>query len=243
MWTTANLENSSADHGHLSMLPIMTEIRTPAEAIEAAADPNIHWLRELREMRGRVFYHEGCRKPVLLSTNGTFSDADPFDLQAHHVLLRVSQRIVACARISPLDFSKPGFISSVLGRKRFDGLLRDLGVAPEISCEGSRWVVAAEFRDLGLGPRVIATTWALVHSLGRHVGFVLAATQHGQDQLLCRMGAQPVNGVATLPAAGVIDGEHRLLRFNGDPPRILRKPFDRAMRMLRPSTAPLEYRG
>jgi len=232
MWRTTNLENALADHGDLAMPPVVTEIRTPAEALQAEADPSIHWLRELREMRGRVFYYEGCRNPAFLSANGIFSDPDPFDLRTHHVLIRIPQRIVACARVSPLDWSKPGFISTILGKGKFDGILSDLGTPPELSCEGSRWAVVPDFRNQGLGPRVIATSWALARSLGMHTCFVLACTRHGQDQLLCRMGAQPVNGVATLPAAGVINGEHRLLRFNIDPPKVIRKKFERAMLML-----------
>jgi hypothetical protein len=239
MWTTANLENSLADHRHLAMPPITMEIRTPAEALEAEANPDIQWLRELREMRGRVIYNEWGRNPVFLSANGTPSDPDPYDLQAHHVLLRLSQRVVACARISPLDCSKPGLISTLLGQKRFDRILRDLGTPPELSCEGSRWVVGKDFRSLGLGPRVVATSWALVRSLGRHIGFVLAGTRYGQDKLLCRLGAQPVHGVPTLSAC-VVNDEVRLLHFNGDPPKMIRKKFEQAMLMLGLSTVPRE---
>jgi hypothetical protein len=232
MWTTVSIDNSlPADHRHLAKLPITMEVRTPAEAREAEANPNIRWLRELREMRGKVIHDEKPYNLVFRSATGIFSDADPFDLQAHHVLVRISQRIVACARISPLDCSKPGFISTLLGQTRFHRILHDLGTPPELSCEGSRWVVAKDFRSLGLGPRAVAASWALVHSFGRHICFVLAGTRSGQDKLLCRLGAQPVHDVPTLPACDVND-EVRLMYFNGDPPKVIRKNFERAMQVL-----------
>src|SRR5215470_16535744 len=231
MQTIGNIENSLCDQVLSSKPSITTEIRMPSEALETQLNPDIQWLRELREMRGRVLYEEGGRNPVFLSSDGTFSDTDPFDLQTYHVLLRISQRIVACARVAPLDCSKAGYISTLLGQKKFDRILHDLGIPLELNGEASRWIVATDFRNLGLGPRVVATSLALAHSLGLHGGFVLAATRRGQDQLLCRMGAQPVNGVA-LPGVCGVDGEHRLLYFNIDPPKILRKQFARAIPML-----------
>jgi hypothetical protein len=206
-----NSETLPVGQMHSSIPPITTEIKTPTDARQADTDG--HWLREVREMRGRVMYNERGRNTAFLSADGTYIDADPFDFPAHHVLLRSSQRIVACARVSRLDRRTPGYVSTMLGQEKFDEVLLDLGITLERSCEASRWFVATEFRNLGLGPHVIAASWALACSLNSQTAFALAGTRFGQDRLLCRMGAQPVSGLATIPA-GAIDDDVRLLYFN-----------------------------
>jgi predicted GNAT family N-acyltransferase len=238
MRSICNLEENAPGQTVLSRPPITTEIRTPAEALEAQTNPDVHWLGELREMRGRVLYSEGGCNPIFLSANGSPYDADPFDLQAHHILLLASQRIVACARVSPFDCTKPGYVSSFLGQRRLEAILHDLGTTPEFSCEASRWIVAPDCRNLGLGPRVVAASWSLARSLGMHTAFVLAGTRYGQDRMLCRMGAQRVSGVASFPA-GVIDDDLRLLYFNvAAPTMMIRKKMDHAMLMQLASTLP-----
>ena len=229
MRSICELDNALSEQTVFSMPPITTEIRTPAEVVEAHANPDVHWLWELREMRGRVIYGERGGNPIFLSANGTPYDADPFDLQAHHVLLLAAQRIVACARVSPFDCMKPGYVSSLLGQSRLEAVLRDLGTTPESSCEATRWCVAPDCRNLGLGPRVVAAAWALARSLGMHTAFVFAGIRYGQDRMLCRMGALPVKGVATLPG-GAIDDDLRLLYFNvANPPTMIRKKMVQAM--------------
>lgn len=223
----SNHENLPVGQMHMSLPPITTEIKTPADALETQAHKVGHWLREVREMRGRVMFNERGRNTAFLSGDGTYIDADPFDFHSHHVLLRSSQRIVACARVSRLDRQTPGYVSTMLGQEKFDQVLRNLGIPFEQSCEASRWFVATEFRNLGLGPRVVAASWALACSLNIQTAFVLAGTRFGQDRLLCRMGAQPVSGVATIPA-GAIDDDVRLLYFNlTSPTRVTERRWNR----------------
>jgi hypothetical protein len=239
MRSICNLDNALGEQTIFPIPPITIEIRTPADAFEAQANPDVHWLRKLREMRGRVIYGEGGGNPIFLSANGTPYDADPFDLQAHHVLLLAAQRIIACARVSPFDCMKPGYVSSLLGQSRLETVLRDLGTTPEFSCEASRWIVAPDCRNLGLGPRVVAVAWSVARSLGMHTAFVFAGTRFGQDRILCRMGALPVKGVTTLPG-GAIDDDLRLLYFNvADPPTMIRKKMGQALFMHEASTLPL----
>jgi hypothetical protein len=217
---------------------ITTEIKTPAEASRALRDPGIGWLRELRQMRGRVIYIERGRDASFLSPDGDYLDADPFDSDAYHILLRAGERLVGCARVSLLRDDKPGYIATLLGREQLAEVLNTIGATWAQSCEASRWVVAPQFRNLGLGPRVVATAWALARSLELRTAFVLAGTQHGQDQMLCRMGAQPVPGIPTLPA-GRIGEEVRLLKFeNSAPALITRKKID-IRRMLTALQMPL----
>ena len=135
----SNHEKFPVGQMHPSIPLITTEIKTPADAREAQADTGGHWLREVHEMRGRVMYNERGRNAAFLSADGTYVDADPFDVQAHHVLLRSSQRIVACARVSRLDRRTPGYVSTMLGQEKFDEVLRDLEIPFEQSCEASRW--------------------------------------------------------------------------------------------------------
>jgi hypothetical protein len=192
---------------------ITTEIRTPAEARQAAREGRTNWLRELREMRGRVLYHERGRNPVFLSKAGICVDPDPFDVHGHHIILRAAGDIVACARISVLDSEVPGYVSTALGYSRFEEILLQTGAHWKTSCEASRWIVAPEFRMLGLGPRVVAAAWDLAQSLKMQIAFVLAGTRYGQDRVLCRMGARPVDGAVAVSTSVIVD-ELRLLYFN-----------------------------
>ena len=192
---------------------ITTEIKTPAEALRALCESGWNWLSELREMRGKVLFNELGGGSIFLSRSGTYADADLFDAHAHHIVLRAGQRIAACARVSVLNPEVPGYVSTTLGHRRLEELLSQMGAHWETGCEASRWIVAHEYRNLGLGPRVVAAAWALAQRLEMRIGFVLACTRHGQDHLLCRMGARPVEGVGLIPA-GIIDDSLRLLYFN-----------------------------
>jgi predicted GNAT family N-acyltransferase len=192
---------------------ITTEIKTPAEAQKALCDPGKNWLSELREMRGRVLYEEGGWNPMFVSESGTCTDLDSLDEGAHHVLVRAGDDIVACARVSVLNRERAGYVSSLLGSRRFEEILFQSGAAWGTTCEASRWIVDSKFRHMGLGPRVVAAAWTLARCLEMRAGFVLACTRYGQDRLLCRMGAKPVDGVPLIPA-GVIHDELRLLHFN-----------------------------
>jgi hypothetical protein len=206
---------------------ITAEIKTPTEASRALSDPDICWLKELQKMRGRVFYTERGQDGSFLSPNGEYIDADPFDSDAYHILLRAAEGPVACARVSLLQNSKPGLIATLLGREQLAQVLNCCGTTWAESCEASRWVVAPEFRNSGLGPRVVAASWALARYLELRTAFVLAGTRFGQDKMLCRMGAQPVPGIPLLPAGRIAD-EVRLLKFDiSAPSQVTRKKIDR----------------
>lgn len=209
---------------------ITTEIKTPTEALKALRDPRRTWLTDLREMRARVLYSEGGHNPIFLSQSGAYCDVDPFDAYAHHILFRAGQCIVACARVSVLCPDAPGYLASMLGHKRLEEILSDMGISWDRTCEASRWIVAWKFRNLGLGPRVVAAAWALAQSMNMQSAFVMAGTRQCQDDLLCRMGARPVLGIPLIPAM-IIDDELRLLHFN------MRVPVHRTLKRISARTS------
>ena len=75
--------------------------------------------------------------------------------------------------------------------------------------EASRWLVAPEYRGK-LGPRVVATTWAVAQWLNIEIGFVVAGTRQKQDVALMRMGAQAVPGLPLFPSETFDDDLHLL---------------------------------
>jgi hypothetical protein len=168
------------------------------------------WLAELRAHRGRVFYDDG-RRPSFRRADGAFDDPDPTDSVAFHIVGRSLGRAAGCARVIP-SILRDGWIDSVLGSRRVDTTLRDLGVSRSRASEGSRWVVAPEARG-ALGPLLVTASLALGRSLGAYVGLVLACTCRNQDGALIRMGAQPVPGVP-LMRPQVADDQLRLLYFD-----------------------------
>lgn len=127
----------------------------------------------------------------------------------------------------PLDPFRQGFIASWIGETRLAEVLSKVGASWSKCCEASRWFVAPEFRSLGLGPRVVAATWLFAIHLNMGAALVLAATRHGQDQLLSRMGATPVEGVPLIPAVAIAE-EMLLLWFDlrYPPPKILTRQMD-----------------
>lgn len=212
---------------------ITSEIKTPAEAVQALSESRRNWLSALREMRGRVLFHEGGHETVFKTKSGLCFDADPLDAHAYHIVLRSARDIVACGRVSVLNPEVPGYLATMLGQRRLEGILSQMGAAWGTTCEASRWIVALEFRNQGLGPRVVAGGWIVAQILGMHRGFVLACTRDSQDKLLCRMGAKPVDGIALVPAR-VINDSLRLLYFDAsNPAYITQRRMDR-------STIPLD---
>ena len=225
-------------HLPCSQAGITTQIKTPGEAAQALRDPDICWLKEVRKMRGRVIYLERGRDSSFLSQEGDFIDADPFDGDCYHVLLRAAESLVACARVSLVGADKSGMMTTFLGKEAFEQVLNRIGTTWTETCEASRWMVSPEYRNLGLGPRVVAAAWALAKSLGLRTAFVLAGTRHGQDRQLCRMGAQPVPGFPVFPAGHIAD-DIRLLKFDiAIPAEVTRKKIERA-RMPIPLQIPL----
>jgi hypothetical protein len=187
------------------------------------------WLRELRALRGKIFYNDGQR-PSFQTADGAFDDPDPTDTSAFHIVGGSEGRAIGCARLLP-SILPDSWLDSVLGRRRLDTILRNLGVNRSQACEGSRWAVAPEGRGT-LGPVIVAATWAVARWLRCSVGLVLACTCRNQDVALIRMGGHPVPGVP-LMRSPVSEDYLRLIYFDAmNSPETMRKHLDRAAALL-----------
>jgi hypothetical protein len=124
-----------------------------------------------------------------------------------------------------------GFLSFTIGIERFDRILRDLGTTQEHACEAGRWAVVQEWRG-GLGPRIVAASWAVARWLGFDVAFVLACTCEKQDLALIRLGARPIRGLPLFPSR-ISDDTLRLLYFDvSHPEESMRRQIDEAAEAL-----------
>jgi len=169
------------------------------------------WMNELREMRGRIIYENGHR-PFFRLPDGKFDDFDADDLRAYHIIARLEGNAVGCARILPLAVGHPTTASSVLGEDRFNEILSTMGVTRDRACEASRWLVVPECRK-GLGPGIVAASWAVARWLSAKTSFVLAGTRQKQDRALTRLGARAVDGLPLLRSE-IFDDDLRLLYFD-----------------------------
>ena len=186
------------------------------------------WLRELREMRGRVWY-DGGRRPFFRKSDGAFDDADPADLYAYHIIVREGGRPVGCSRLVPLLPGRPSFVVQYLGEDTFARILRRYSARRQRTCEASRWVVVPEHRN-GLGAHIVAATWAIAQRLGYELAFVLACTSQHQDRALVRLGARVVEGLGTFRVDHFVE-DGRLLSFDAlHPPGFMQERMARVRR-------------
>lgn len=152
------------------------------------------WLGELSEMRGRVLYADG-RRPAFRQADGRFADVDPLDGFAYHLLARNPAGLAGCIRLLPLAESPACVTERVLGPERFQELLREIGTPVVRMSEASRWAVAPGQRRSTVGMRLIAGMWLVCRHLGHRVTIGLAGRREGQDQLLIRTGARPLDSI------------------------------------------------
>jgi hypothetical protein len=187
---------------------------------------------EIQEMRGRVLY-AGGRRPAFRTEHGSCLDVEALDSRSYHILVRSRGRLVACARVTPLARVSDGVVESVLGTERLDQLLATIGTSRDGTSEASRWIVEPEFRKHGLGFYIAAASWAVGRWLRIHTGFVMAGIRDGQDKLLIKIGARPVDGFPLIPSEE-FDDELRVLYFDVEhPPDSTLRWIDRAAAVLR----------
>jgi predicted GNAT family N-acyltransferase len=170
-----------------------------------------NWLPELQQMRGRVLYADG-RRPAFRLPDGSFADADTIDLDAYHVMVRYNFHIVACTRVLLLSVGTRGVVASSVGQNLADSLVTALRMSGKVVCEGSRWIVAPEYRSQKLGFHIMAASLAVARWLGVGTAFVMAGVR-GQRRLLMRMGARAVENTPIV-TSNVYDDEMTLLAFD-----------------------------
>lgn len=147
---------------------------------------------ELSKMRGRVL-HAGGRRPQFRQTDGSFSDHDPLDRWAYHLLLRSSGCLIGCIRVVPLSVQICG-TESLLGHQRFEQLLVHLGTTRDRVGEVGRWIVAPEYSRFRMGLPLIAGLGALAKWLGLETLIATVGTRDGQAKTLMRAGGRQVPG-------------------------------------------------
>jgi GNAT acetyltransferase-like protein len=152
---------------------------------------------ELSKMRGRVL-HAGGRRPQFRQADGSFLDLDPLDRCAFHLLVRCSADLIGCIRVIPLTSAQPCGTESLLGRRRVDHLLVDLGTTRDRAGEVGRWMVAPEYSPFRMGLRLIAGIGALSKKLGIETLIATVGTRDGQVKTLMRAGGRPVPGLAPI---------------------------------------------
>lgn len=169
------------------------------------------WLKEVRSLRGRVLFDMG-RRPAFRTAQGGYSDADPIDLHAFHVLAYAGHRLAGCVRLYHLDpEGPPGVTEEILGPERFQEMLRNLHVTRGDIVEIGRWIVEPEYRatklDLGISIQLAAASAAVAREIGRAAGkqegFAICAAGMADRQcaMLKRVGMTPVFGVRPISCA------------------------------------------
>ena len=160
-------------------------------------DHGQEWLMELSKMRGRVL-HAGGRRPQFRRADGSFSDRDPLDQWAYHLLLRSSGYLIGCIRVVPLTSAQPCGTESLLGHQRFEQLLVHLGTARDRAGEVGRWIVAPEYSRFRMGLPLIAGLGALAKWLGLETLIATVGTRDGQAKALVRAGGRQVPGLTRI---------------------------------------------
>ena len=222
-----------------SAAPVFSaELVAPERRRHEQGLPPSPFLQELWAVRGLVLFDHG-RRPAFRLTDGTFADPDPLDAAAHHIVFRLEERMVACARIALLSDVASGTIAALIGQRRFEEILNGIGTTTAETCEGARWTVVPDCRKHGLGRKIIIASWTVARWLGVKTALVLAGTRNSQDQALCRLGARPVDGLPLVPAPR-FDDELRLLYFDiSNPSEPMQKRIDEVAMLLRLGKVPV----
>jgi predicted GNAT family N-acyltransferase len=162
------------------------------------------WLAEVRTLRGSVFF-AGGRRPSF-RTDGRFSDPDPADLHAHHVLAYDGPKLVGCIRVYRLTSNGPACVTErILGEEAFSGVLRQQGIQRTDAVEIGRWVVHPAYRANGrVGAQLAAAAAVLAAGLGNgsvaRQGMVVCSVGTGdqQDTMLGRIGLTAIPVVQSI---------------------------------------------
>jgi N-acyl-L-homoserine lactone synthetase len=149
------------------------------------------WLDEIREFRARVLYDNG-RRPGFRRADGRYDDSDPLDLDAYHILARVSGMVVGSVRLLPMPVGNLCLTEQLIGPATFAQMLHALNVNRLQIIEGGRWVVDPAHRVGRIGVLLAAGGVALAEALKYRMLVCPAGTGHNQDRLLERLGLHAV---------------------------------------------------
>jgi predicted GNAT family N-acyltransferase len=174
-------------------------LRSPLEeAGDQGGLSSTDWLDEVRKLRGSVFF-AGGRRPHF-RTDGCFSDPDPTDLYAHHILAYDGPKLVGCIRVYRLAAGSPACVTEkILGEESFSEVLHQQGAQRSDTVEIGRWVVDPAYRANGRpGTQLAAAAAVLATALGNgsvaRRGLVVCSVGTGdrQDLMLADIGLTAV---------------------------------------------------
>jgi hypothetical protein len=172
-------------------------VTPPPQNEDSAPD----WLAEVRALRAKALF-DGGKRPAFKTQKGVFSDPDPIDFHAFHILACDGEKLVGCIRVFHIGPDGPvGVTEKILGERKYRGLFGQWAEIVEIG----RWVVDPEYgatnRDFGLCIQLAAASGALARAIGQASGTLdgvaicAAGTRDRQDAVLTRMGMAPVAGL------------------------------------------------
>jgi Acetyltransferase (GNAT) domain len=176
------------------------------DSISGAGESWPEWINEVRSLRGAALFGNG-RRPHFRTNEGLYSDSDPIDLHAWHLLAYAGDSLAGCVRIYPLAIEGPPCLTELLlGEAQFSRMLCDMGRHRDNAIEIGRWVVDPALRISGsLAPGIAvqlaagagALAFALVNQSEDENGVAIfsAGSREKQYQVLSRLGLRPVSGI------------------------------------------------
>jgi hypothetical protein len=204
---------------HCRAFPILSEapseflswqVRRPLrDSMSGAEASSPEWLDEVRSLRGAALFDNG-RRPKFKTGDGCYTDSDPIDPYAWHVLAYFGDSLVGCVRVYPLaGNSLPCLTETLLGEKQFRETLLSVGRHRNNAIEIGRWVVDPALRAQrslapGIGVQLAAAAGAIALALVNQsedvnaIAIFSAGSRDNQYQMLSRIGLRQVSGIEPL---------------------------------------------
>ena len=207
---------------HCRAFPILSEapseflswqVRCPLrDSMNGAGESSPKWLDEVRSLRGAALFDNG-RRPKFKTGDGCYTDSDPIDPYAWHVLAYFGDRLVGCVRVYPLAGNRlPCLTETLLGEKQFRETLLSLGRRRNNAIEIGGWVVDPALRAQrslapGIGIQLAAAAGAIALALVNQsedvnaIAIFSAGSRDNQHRMLSRIGLTEVSGIEPLISA------------------------------------------
>jgi hypothetical protein len=189
---------------------LLWQLHSPLQdSIGGTGEPWPEWIDEVTSLRGTALFGNG-RRPNFRTGEGRYSDPDPIDLDAWHLLAYAGDSLVGCVRIYPLTVEGPPCLTELLlGKAQFSRILRDMGRHRDNAIEIGRWVVDPALRISsrlapGIAVQLAAGAGALAFALVNQsededgVAIFSARSREKQYQVPSRLGLRPVSGIDPL---------------------------------------------
>jgi hypothetical protein len=186
-WTTPGVTMKKTGKQHRNQGDLIWEVRRPPIQDPSFRGTAPEWLIRIQEMRGRILLQDGTPTGNPPSIR---LDEDPLDFHSYHLTATQAGLVIGCTRLTP-HLSREmlrEFIDSLRLSEEFRFPLEFL----ERPTLGSRWVVEPDHRSMSLAFRLIAGCYALASRLDLSSMHGITGTKSGQDRLLIRTGAAPV---------------------------------------------------